>query len=104
MTDPLIGTSDEASTPLTPEEREALIPRYIASRSQLNEAEQLGIGNATAWAFSRRRDVLREEFLRGLHRRMFAGIWTCAGDFRTTPRNLGVDAWQIGPGVSAPPR
>ena len=95
MTDPLIDADDEASTPLTPEERDALIPSYISRRAELNEVEQLGIDNAAAWAFARRRDVLSEEFLCGLHGRMFAGVWKWAGEFRTTPRNIGVEPWEI---------
>ena len=39
MTDPLVE-EDDASTPLTEEEREELIPSYITLRSELNEAEQ----------------------------------------------------------------
>ena len=34
---------DDASTPLTEEEREGLIPSYITLRSELNEAEQANI-------------------------------------------------------------
>ncbi len=97
MSDPLIGADDKASTPLTPQEREALIPSYITQRRELNEAEQIGIANADRWAFARRREVLNEAFLRRLHRRMFQGVWKWAGQFRTTARNIGVDAWQIEP-------
>jgi len=97
VSDPLIDPEDQASTPLTPEEREALTPSYITQRRELNEAEQIGIADADRWAFSRRRDVLSEVFLRRLHRRMFGGVWKRAGSFRTTPRNIGVDAWQIAP-------
>jgi len=43
------------------------------------------------------RDVLIDEFLCQLHRRMFGDVWKWAGQFRTTPRNIGVDAWQISP-------
>ena len=57
MTDPLIDAEDEAATPLTPEEREALIPTYITLRHELNEVEQIGIADADRWAFSRSRDV-----------------------------------------------
>jgi fido (protein-threonine AMPylation protein) len=56
---------------LTPEEREALIPSYIVHRSDLNEAEQVGINDADRWAFSRKRNLLSEDFIRQLHRRMF---------------------------------
>lgn len=97
MSDPLIDADDEASTPLTPEEREALIPSYIVHRSDLNEAEQVGINDADRWAFSRKRNLLSEDFIRQLHRRMFNRVWRWAGEFRTTPRNIGIDAWQIEP-------
>jgi Fic-DOC domain mobile mystery protein B len=99
VSDPLIDADDEASTPLTPQEREALIPSYITQRRELNEAEQIGIADADRWAFARRRDVLNEDFLRRLHRRMFQGVWKWAGQFRTTARNIGVDAWQIAPSL-----
>jgi Fic-DOC domain mobile mystery protein B len=97
MTDPLMGVEDAAATPLTPEEREALIPTYISLRRELNEVEQIGIADADRWAFSRQRDVLDEAFLKRLHGRMFKDVWTWAGAFRKSPRNLGVDAWRIEP-------
>jgi Fic-DOC domain mobile mystery protein B len=95
MTDPLIDAEDDASTPLTPEERQDLIPSYITTRDQLNEVEQLGIAAADRWAFSRRRDILDERVLKSLHRRMFQDVWKWAGRVRTTPRNIGVEAYQI---------
>ena len=82
-------------TPIAPEEREGLIPTHVALRSELNELEQLNIASADRWAFSRRRNPLQEAFLRGLHRRMFGDVWRWAGTYRTTPRNLGVDAYRI---------
>lgn len=97
MTDPLMGVEDAAATPLTSEEREALIPTYISLRRELNEVEQIGIADADRWAFSRQRDVLDEAFLKRLHGRMFKDVWTWAGAFRKSPRNLGVDAWRIEP-------
>lgn len=95
MSDPLIDAEDEAATPLTPEERDALIPTYITSRRELNAVEQIGIADADRWAFSRRRDVLDEAFLKRLHQRMFKDVWKWAGEFRKTPRNIGVEAWRI---------
>ena len=97
MTDPLMDTDDEAATPLTIEERAALIPTYIMTRAQLNEAEQIGIDDATLWAFARKRPVLTQDFLKSLHKRMFGGVWRWAGEFRTTERNIGVDPWRIEP-------
>ncbi len=94
MTDPLLE-QDDASTPLTPEEREALIPSYITLRAELNEAEQANILEAEEWAFGRKRDVLDERFLKTLHKRMFGRVWRWAGEFRLTERNIGVDPYQV---------
>jgi Fic-DOC domain mobile mystery protein B len=93
VSDPLIDANDDAATPLTPEEREALIPTHIAMRSELNAMEQFGIDDADRWAFSRKRDVLDEDFLRQLHRRMFRDVWTWAEEFRETEKNIGDVPW-----------
>ena len=45
MSDPLFDAEDDAATPLTPDERAQLIPTYITTRAQLNEAEQIGIAD-----------------------------------------------------------
>ena len=94
MSDPLFD-ADDAATPLTPDEKQGLIPSYITLRREFNEAEQIGIMDAESWAFSRKRDVLDEKFLRQLHKRMFKDVWRWAGEFRTTPRNIGVEPWNI---------
>lgn len=94
MSDPLFD-ADDAATPLTQDEKQGLIPSYITLRRELNEAEQLGITAAEEWAFSRKRDVLDEIFLRRLHKRMFKDVWRWAGELRTTPRNIGVEPWNI---------
>jgi Fic-DOC domain mobile mystery protein B len=94
MNEPL-GPQDDAGTPLTEEEREGLIPSYITLRNELNEAEQANILEAREWAFRRRRDVLEERFLNRLHERMYGNVWRWAGDFRTSGKNIGVDAYRI---------
>ncbi len=95
MPDPLFDLDDEANTPLTAEEREQLIPSYITLRHELNEAEQVNIGAALRWADGRKRDVLDRVFLSELHRRMFSDVWRWAGQYRTTARNIGVEAYRI---------
>ena len=95
MSDPLFDEDDDANTPLTAEERDGLIPTYIALRAELNEAEQIGIADAERWAFSRRRVVLESAFLQQLHKRMFGDVWQWAGQFRATARNIGIDAYRI---------
>jgi Fic-DOC domain mobile mystery protein B len=95
MSDRLFGNDDAANTPLTAEEREQLIPSYITLRRELNEAEQVNIAAASHWLSSRRRAVLDQAFLGLLHKRMFGAVWKWAGRYRTTPRNIGVDAHRI---------
>ena len=83
------------ATPLTPEEKRALIPAHIAYRSELNEAEQEYIARAQDWALGRKRDPLSERFVRELHRRMLGDVWKWAGKFRTSERNLGIPFYEI---------
>ncbi len=94
MSDPLIE-EDDASTPLTEEEREELIPSYITLRSELNEAEQRNILDGEEWAFSRKRNVLSEHFLKELHKKMLGKVWKWAGKPRLSERNIGVDVYRI---------
>lgn len=96
MTDPLYDGEDEANTPLEAEEREQLIPTYITTRAELNEAEQVNITQASLWLRRARNvDVLDDAFLRDLHKRMFGEVWKWAGQYRKTPRNIGIDAYRI---------
>lgn len=88
------------ATPLTPEEAAALIPAFIATRADLNIAEQRNILAAESWAFRRSRDVLTESFLRQLHHKMFNQVWKWAGAYRSSARNIGLDAWRIGSAIS----
>jgi Fic-DOC domain mobile mystery protein B len=87
----LLGPRDDAETPLSPEEREGIIPSYITLRGELNAAEQDNILEAENWAFRRRRDVLDETFLNNLHRRMYGRVWRWAGQYRRSDKNIGVD-------------
>lgn len=88
MTD--LHAADDHATPLTPAERQDLIPTYITLRSELNELEQKNIAAAVRWAFARRKVATRESFLKSLHHRMFNQVWRWAGKYRNTERNLGV--------------
>jgi Fic-DOC domain mobile mystery protein B len=95
MPDPLFDDDDDANTPLIAEELEQLIPSYIALRHELNEAELVNIGKALRWTAARRRDAVDQDFLSELHKRMFGDVWRWAGDYRTTARNIGIDAYRI---------
>jgi len=83
----------EGATPLTPEEERDLAIG-VASRAELNAFERENILEARRWALRKRvlgrKDLLSEDFLRALHRRMFGRVWRWAGKYRTSERNLGV--------------
>ena len=94
MTDPL-DPQDDGNTGLTSEESEGLVPSYITTRAELNEAEQANILEGREWVFSRKRDVLDETFLKNLHTRMYGNVWAWAGQYRNSGKNVGVEAHQI---------
>lgn len=87
------------ATPLSPQAREGLIPTHVTLQSELNELEQKSIAEADGWVFLRKRNVLEENFLKRLHKRMFTGVWRWAGGYRKTETNLGVLPHLIQPGV-----
>ncbi len=90
--------SADGQTPLDEDEKEGLLITTITTRGELDEFEQLGVEKAIEWTRKRRialEDILTEDFVRDLHRRMFEDIWKWAGQFRTSNKNLGVDNNEI---------
>ena len=88
----------DGQTPLDEEEKEGLLIPTISTRGELDEFEQQNIEQAVQWTLSRSFNsdtVFTEEFIRMLHKRMYADVWAWAGEFRKTNKNLGVDKWQI---------
>lgn len=89
----------EDATPLEPGERDGLLQSWVTSRSDLNEAEQENIVKAAVWARRRRVrapiDLLNDDFVTTLHKRMFGEVWKWAGTYRQTERNIGIDAYRI---------
>ena len=87
-----VGPEPDGATPLDPDEREGLRFRHVTTRGELNELEQANIQDGLLWLSRHRtRDVLTEDFLRELHRRLFGQVWKWAGQFRRTEKNIGVD-------------
>ena len=103
MTD-LFQEPDDA-TPLEPAERDGLKQSWITHRRDLNEAEQDNIVKGAAWARRGRgadpAAILSEDFAKTLHRRMFGDVWTWAGTYRRTERNIGIEAYRISAEVPA---
>ena len=84
------------ATPLDADELASLISGHLTTQAELNEWEQLNIGEGDKWARKQRKDILSETFLRQLHRQMFGETWKWAGEFRKSDKNIGVDCLHIG--------
>jgi Fic-DOC domain mobile mystery protein B len=86
------------STPLTEEDKQGLIPSYIATRCELNEAEQRNILRAARsrrWRRLAAVQLLDDLVARQLHRAMFDQVWTWAGQYRSRELNIGVDPRKV---------
>jgi Fic-DOC domain mobile mystery protein B len=89
--------TDDANTPLSPEEIADLIPN-LATKEELNEWERENILQARTWATADRNEPIRmpsDEYIRKLHAKMFDQTWKWAGDYRRTEKNLGVAVHEI---------
>lgn len=89
----------DSQTALDEDEKEGLLIKSISTRAELDEFEQQNIERAIAWTMKKRfkiKDILSEDFVRKLHKRMFDQTWRWAGEFRKSNKNIGVDKFQIG--------
>jgi Fic-DOC domain mobile mystery protein B len=87
----------EDATPLAPDEREGLRLTWVTTLADLNAAEQDNIDKGAAWAYCARKPHLTSvEFVLQLHKRMFGDVWSWAGQYRRTERNIGIAPHMIG--------
>ncbi len=95
--DKKIGREDPAPTTLlTPDDLDGLLPKYITTREELNDAEFRNTAEATKKYFLSRRKL--EFTLSGLyqvHKDMFGQVWKWAGKKRLTNKNIGIDKVEI---------
>lgn len=85
----------EGHTVLGEDDREGLIPSYVATRGELYEAEQRNISEALLRRSPSTEELLDDAFIRDLHRKMLGSVWSWAGKYRTRNTNLGVPFEQI---------
>ncbi len=90
MNHPLVPAG-EGHTELTGDDTAGLIPSHIATRADLNEAEQMNIALALLRRPPGTADLLDDRYLRDLHRAMFGDVWKWAGRYRTVETNIGVE-------------
>jgi Fic-DOC domain mobile mystery protein B len=86
-------------TPLSEEEKEGLLISSITTREELDEHEQLNIEEAVAWIIHgkfRKEKILTEDFVKQLHKKMLGKVWSWAGSFRRSEKNIGVSWIYIG--------
>jgi Fic-DOC domain mobile mystery protein B len=89
----------EGQTPIDEDEKEGLLIKTITTRKELDEFEQLNIQDAVEWTMRREKiklaNILTEQFIKNLHKRMFKDVWKWAGTFRKTDKNIGVEWHQV---------
>jgi len=86
-------------TPIDEDEKEGLLIESITTRGELDEFEQLNIEKAVEWTIHSKFDnekILSEGFVKSLHKRMLGDVWSWAGKFRKSEKNIGVDLTKIG--------
>ncbi len=88
----------DGQTPLEEEEKDGLLINSVTTRGELDEFEQHGVEKANEWLLNRNfgfEKILTEDFAKNLHRIMFADVWSWAGEFRKTNKNIEVDKSMI---------
>lgn len=83
---------------LDEEEKEGLLIPTITTRSELDEFEQQNIEQAVLWSIKRSfkpETIFTTTFMQLVHKRMYGNVWSWAGEFRKTDKNIGIDKWQI---------
>ena len=95
-----LGGDEDGQTPVDLDDAQYLTAEYsfIRTRGELNDAEASNITDALLWLDDQELaigDVLNQTFLRDLHRRMFAEVWTWAGQLRQRDTTIGIAPAQI---------
>jgi len=89
----------KGQTPLSEEEMEGLLIPSITTKGELDEFEQLNIQKAVEWYLIRKKfkadKILTEEFILGVHKRMFNEVWAWAGQFRQSEKTIGIPWHQV---------
>jgi Fic-DOC domain mobile mystery protein B len=88
----------EGQLPLNEDEKEGLLIKTISTREELNEFEQTNIQKAIEWTIKNKftqDQILTEDFILLVHKKMFAEVWAWAGTKRKSNKNIGVDKYQI---------
>ena len=89
----------DGQTPLNEDEKRGLLINTITTHGELDEHEQLNIEKAVEWTIQtkfKQNKILTEQFIKTLHKQMFGDVWSWAGEFRRSEKNIGVEWIKIG--------
>ena len=89
----------EGETPLDEDEIKGLLISSISNKKELDEFEQKNIEDAVSFFMNKRSleldYFLSIDFVKYLHKKMLCDVWSWAGEFRETEKNIGVDPKNI---------
>ena len=81
----------DGATPLEPEEVDGLLLTHITTRAELDRWEMDNISRSYQWVEGvKHRDILNEDFICLLHKKMFGNVWKWAGTFRRSDKTIGI--------------
>ncbi len=79
------------ATPLEYDELEGLLLTHITTRAELDRWEMDNINQAYQWVEGgKHHDILNENFICLLHKKMFGNVWKWAGQYRKSDKSIGV--------------
>jgi Fic-DOC domain mobile mystery protein B len=86
------------ATTLDPDEMEGLKFPHVETRAELDQLEQQNIQDGLRWLSRQRKfeELLNEQFLLELHKKLFGAVWDWVGQYRRTGKNIGIDPIYIG--------
>lgn len=89
----------KGQTPLSEDEIEGLLIPTITTHGELDEFEQQNIEKAVEWYLHRRKfkaeQILTEKLILDVHKKMFNGVWSWAGEIRKSEKTIGIKRYQI---------
>lgn len=86
----------KGATPLDQIELDGLKIKSITTVAELNHLEQANIADGLLWLGRKKKpEIFAPAFITNLHARLFGQVWSWAGTYRTTVKNIGVDPTHI---------
>jgi Fic-DOC domain mobile mystery protein B len=88
----------KGQTPIDENEKAGLKIKSISSMAELDAFEQQNIEEAVQWTLKNSSSVdtiLSEKFINLVHKKMFQNVWSWAGNYRQSNKNIGVDYYMI---------